>query len=50
MDMNEGRHFSELAAEIVAAYVSNNIGAPGGSWDPHRRCSYSAEARPQWTC
>jgi predicted transcriptional regulator len=24
MEMNEGRQFSELAAEIVAAYVSNN--------------------------
>ena len=28
MDMNEGRHFSELAAEIVAAYVSNNTVRP----------------------
>ena len=28
MDMNEGRHFSELAAEIVAAYVSNNSVRP----------------------
>ena len=28
MDMNEGRQFSELAAEIVAAYVSNNTVRP----------------------
>jgi predicted transcriptional regulator len=28
MEMNEGRHFSELAAEIVAAYVSNNTVRP----------------------
>ena len=28
MDTNEGRQFSELAAEIVAAYVSNNTVRP----------------------
>ena len=28
MDMNEGRQFSELTAEIVAAYVSNNTVRP----------------------